>query len=96
METVGEQRDEIAKHMARRREAMQQQELRRVRAACFAVEHIAIVDLGGPIMDGGHDAFPFAQKLGRASAFEGFADRLADDVDDGRGRGHERRVIDRM
>jgi hypothetical protein len=48
-----------------RREAMQQQELRRARAACFAVEHIAIVDLRGPIVDGGHDAFPLAREWGR-------------------------------
>ena len=64
METVGEQRDQVAEHMAGGGEAVQQQQLRGARSACFAVEHIAIVDLGGPIMDGGHDACPFAQKLG--------------------------------
>ena len=59
METVGEQRDQVAEHVAGGREAVQQEQLRRARRARLAIENVAAVDLGGPIMDGGHDAFSF-------------------------------------
>jgi hypothetical protein len=58
MEAVGEPRDQVAEHMPGGREAMQQQQLWGARCARFAVEHIAAVDLGGQIMDCGHDACP--------------------------------------
>ena len=58
MESVGEQRDEVAEHMAGGREAVQQQQLRRAGRARLAVEDTAAVDLGGPIVDGGHLASP--------------------------------------
>ena len=60
METVGEQRDEIAKHMAGGGEAVQQQQLRRAPRARFTIEDVAAVNLRGAIVDGGHDACPFA------------------------------------
>ena len=59
MEAVGEPRNEIAEHVAGGREAVQQQQLRSARGACFAIEDVSAVDLGGPIMDGGHGAFSF-------------------------------------
>ena len=52
------ERDQVAEHMAGAREAVQQQQLRRVRRARLAVEDVAAVHLGGPIVDGGHGAFP--------------------------------------
>ncbi|KQT44590.1 hypothetical protein ASG43_14820 [Aureimonas sp. Leaf454] len=48
MEAVGEQRNEIAEHMARRGKAVQEQR-RRIRAvACFAIEDRNAVDVDGP------------------------------------------------
>ena len=60
MEAIGEQGDEIPEHVAGGREAVQQQQLRRARRASLPVEDVAAVDLGGPIVDGGHVACPFA------------------------------------
>jgi hypothetical protein len=81
--------------MARRRETMQQQEFRSASWAGLAVEHIAAVDLGGAVMDGGHVAFAFSAGNGpQPSTTSPIA--LVKDVDDGGGRSHERRVIDRM
>ena len=57
MGAVGEERDQVAEHVARGREAVQQQQLWRARHARFAIKYIFAVDLGGPIVDGGHDAF---------------------------------------
>ena len=54
MEAVGEQRDEVAEHVAGAREAVQQQQLRRARRARLAIEDLAAVHLGGSIVDGGH------------------------------------------
>ena len=62
METVGEQRDEIAKHMAGGGEAVQQQQLRGARSARLAVEDVSAVDLGGPIVGGSHGAFSFRMR----------------------------------
>ena len=59
MESIGELRDEVAEHVAGGREAMQQEQLRGALSARLAVEHVAAVDLGGAIMDGGHDASSF-------------------------------------
>ena len=59
MEAVGEQRDQVAEHMARAREAVQQQQLRRARRARLAIEDLEAVHVGGAIGDGGHDASPF-------------------------------------
>ena len=58
MRAVGEARDEVAKHVARGREAVKQQEFRRVLRAGLAIEDVAAVDRGGPIVDGGHLVVP--------------------------------------
>ena len=50
MEAVGEERDQIAEHVAGGREAVQQQQLRGAGRARLAVEDGAAVDLGGPIV----------------------------------------------
>ena len=59
MEAVGEQRDQIAEHMARGGEAVQQQQLRRMGAARFAIEDVEAVDIDGVIgRNGGHGFDP--------------------------------------
>ena len=47
VEAVGQQRDEIAEHVARRREAVQQQQLRRIGGARLAIENLEAVHIGG-------------------------------------------------
>ena len=76
MEAVGEQRDEIAEHVAGGWEAVQQQQLRRARGASFAVENVAAVDLGGAIVDAGHDACPFARDREASLASSPIASRM--------------------
>lgn len=49
---IGEQRKQIAKHMRRSREAVQKQEGRRIRVACFTIEDLAAIDDGRAISDG--------------------------------------------
>jgi len=58
VEAVGQERDQVAEHMAGGREAVQQQQLRGARRARLAVEDVAAVHIGGPIVDGSHGAFP--------------------------------------
>ena len=58
VEAVGQQRDQVAEHVARAREAVQQQQLRRIRRARLAIEDLEAVHVGGAIGDGGHGAFP--------------------------------------
>src|SRR5262249_60057981 len=53
MKPVGEERDQIAEHVARAREAMQQQELRRIGWPGLAIENLEAVDIGGAVADGG-------------------------------------------
>src|SRR5262249_6068456 len=52
--SVGKERDQIPEHVARAREAMQQQELWRMRGPCFAIENLETVDIGRAIPDGLH------------------------------------------
>ena len=61
MEPIGQQRDQVAEHVAGAREAVQQQQLRRIRRARLAIEDLEAVHVGGAIVDGGHDAFPSEQ-----------------------------------
>src|ERR1700683_5097582 len=62
MEAVGEQRDQVAEHMAGGGEAVQQQQLRGARRTRLAVEEVSAVDLGGPIVGGSHGAFSFRMR----------------------------------
>ena len=59
MEAVGEQRDQVAEHMAGGGKSVQQKQFRGPRRARLAVEDVSVVDLGGPIMDSSHDACSF-------------------------------------
>jgi hypothetical protein len=54
VKAIGEQRDEIAEHVPRAWEAVQQQQRRRIRTPCFAIEDFPSVDVGGAIGDGRH------------------------------------------
>ena len=58
VEAVGQQRDEIAEHVAGAREPVQQQQLRGAGRAGLAIEDVEAVHVGGSIFDGGHVIFP--------------------------------------
>ena len=49
VEAIGQERDEVAEHVARAREAVQQQQLRRVGGAGLAIEDLEAVHIGGAI-----------------------------------------------
>ncbi len=57
VEAIGQQRDEVAEHVAGAREAVQQQQLRGARWARLAIEDVEAVHVGGAIGDGSHGAF---------------------------------------
>ena len=65
MKPIGEQRNQVAEHVAGGREAVQQEQLRRALIARLAIEHFAAVDLGGAVVDGGHRRFSFRSMRGR-------------------------------
>ena len=50
-ESIGEQRDQITKHVARARETVQQQQLRRIGWPRFTIEDLETVDIGRAISD---------------------------------------------
>ena len=54
MKATGEMRDEVAEHVARAWETMKQQQRRRIRRPCLAIEDLQAVDVGGAIVDGSH------------------------------------------
>ena len=54
MKAIGETGDEVAEHVARARETMEQQERRRVRRARLAVEDIDAIHAGGSVGDSAH------------------------------------------
>src|SRR5262249_59587357 len=54
MKPVSEKRDQVAEHVARAREAMQQQELGRIRSPRLTIENLETVDVGRAIADGRH------------------------------------------
>src|SRR5258708_3710070 len=54
VETVGQERDKVPEHVARAREAVKQQQLRRIRRARLAIEDAEAVQVGGAIADAGH------------------------------------------
>ena len=53
--SAGEQRDQITKHVARAREAVQQQQLRCVGWPRFTIEDLETVDIGRAISDRHHE-----------------------------------------
>jgi hypothetical protein len=62
MEAIGQERYEIAEHMTRGREAMEQQQLGSIDRPCLTIEDIEAVDVGGAVFDGGHVDSPLLQR----------------------------------
>jgi hypothetical protein len=57
VKAIEQKRHEVAKHMARARKTMEQQQLRSVRRARFTIEDVKATDVGSSIFDSGHDPF---------------------------------------
>src|SRR5262245_56724358 len=55
MKSVGEQRDQVAKHVARTREAVQQQQLRGICWSRLAIKDFETVNMGRAISDRRHE-----------------------------------------
>ena len=66
VEPVREQRDEVAEHVARGGEAVQQQKRRRIRAAGFAIEDLEAVDSDGAVGRDRHRTTPLIRADGAA------------------------------
>jgi hypothetical protein len=64
VEAIGQKRDEIPEHVARAREAMQLQQLRRAGPTSLPVEHLHPVDVGLAIFDRGHERVPLFLRAG--------------------------------
>jgi hypothetical protein len=54
MKFAGKERDQITEHVARAREAVQQQQLRRISIPRLAIEHLEAIDIGGAVSDKRH------------------------------------------
>jgi hypothetical protein len=54
MKSVGEERDQVAEHVARAREAVQQQQLRRIGWPRLAIENVEAIDIGRAVPGGRH------------------------------------------
>src|SRR6516162_7316148 len=59
VEAIGQERDEVAEHVAGAREAVQQQQLRGARRTGLAIEDLEAVHVGGSVLDGGHGGNSF-------------------------------------
>ena len=57
-EAIGQERDQIAEHVTRTGEAMEQQQLGSVGRACLAIEDVEAVYVGGAVLNGGHGVSP--------------------------------------
>jgi hypothetical protein len=55
MKSIGEQRDQVTKHVARAREAVQQQQLRRAGWPRFAIKDLETIDIGRAISHWCHE-----------------------------------------
>jgi hypothetical protein len=55
MKSVGEQRDQVTKHVARAREAVQQQQLRGICWSRLAIKDLETVNIGLAISDSRHE-----------------------------------------
>ena len=62
VKAVGEERNQITEHVPRAREAMQQQQLRRIGRSRFAIENLKAIDVGGAISDGRHETLLFLSR----------------------------------
>ncbi len=62
-EFVGEQRDQVTKHVARAREAVQQQQLRCVSRPRFTIEDLEAVDIGRSIPDRHYENPPATKRI---------------------------------
>ena len=52
MKSVGKERDQVAEHVARAREAVQQQQHRRISWARLAIENLETIDIGRAVLGG--------------------------------------------
>jgi hypothetical protein len=64
VEAIGQKRDEIPEHVAGAREAMKQQQRRRVDSGGLSVEYLQSVDVGLAVIDRGHKRFPSFPRAG--------------------------------
>src|SRR5579871_1307741 len=64
MEAIAQERDEVAEHVTRAREAMEQQKLGSADRARLTIEDIEAVDVSGAIFDDGHVDSPLLQRQG--------------------------------
>jgi hypothetical protein len=60
MEAVRQERDQVAEHVARAWEPMQQQELWRAGRSSLAVKYLKTVHVGSPILNSGHGVSPLS------------------------------------
>jgi hypothetical protein len=51
MKSVGEERDQVTEHVARGREAVQEQQLRRIGWPRLAIENLETIDIGRAVSD---------------------------------------------
>jgi hypothetical protein len=58
VEVFAQQRNQVAEHVSRAREAMQQKQLGFIGRTCFAIKDLQAVDVGVAIADGGHGSSP--------------------------------------
>src|SRR5262249_49142353 len=63
VKSVNKKRDQVPKHMARAREAMQKQQLGRAGRSSFAIEELETVDIGRAISDRRHQTLLSLEKL---------------------------------
>jgi hypothetical protein len=54
MKSISNERDQVTEHVARAREAVQQQELRRIGRPCLAIENLEAIDIDRAVSDRSH------------------------------------------
>jgi hypothetical protein len=54
MESVGEERDQVTEHVARAREAVQEEQRPRIGWPRLAKKDLETIDIGGAVFDGRH------------------------------------------
>jgi len=59
VEAIRQERDQIAKHVAGARKAVEQQQLRRIVGSSLAIEDLEAIHVGGLVPDRSHRVSPF-------------------------------------
>src|SRR5262245_13784256 len=93
MKPVSEERDQVTEHVAGAREAVQQQELRRLGRPRLAIEHLEAIDISRAVLDRRHYT---GLSNGLPSAAGYGADCVTDYVSDSHWSGDAWRVINSM